>query len=192
MTSRFAAPLAAELALRSKPVRIAVSVIGQYTGSLSAGKWLFSAGAIGGMTNVAKPLAGVRVLDLSRVLAGPFCTQLLADLGADVVKVERPPLGDDTRQWGPPFLPDDGPSAYYVSCNRGKRSLALDLARPEARAVLDDLVRAADVLVENFLPQSLGQARTDCRAIRRAQPAARPGLDLRLWTDGSHGGDTGL
>src|SRR6266478_87850 len=107
------------------------------------------------MASVVKPLAGVRVLDLSRVLAGPFCTQLLADLGADVVKVERPPLGDDTRQWGPPFLPDDGPSAYYVSCNRGKRSLALDLARPEARAVLDDLVRAADVLVENFLPSSL-------------------------------------
>ncbi len=107
------------------------------------------------MTYVAKPLAGVRVLDLSRVLAGPFCTQLLADLGADVVKVERPPLGDDTRQWGPPFLPDGGLSAYYVSCNRGKRSLGLDLARPEARAVLDDLVRVADVLIENFLPQSL-------------------------------------
>jgi crotonobetainyl-CoA:carnitine CoA-transferase CaiB-like acyl-CoA transferase len=107
------------------------------------------------MAGSHKPLAGVRVLDLSRVLAGPFCAQLLADLGADVVKVERPPLGDDTRQWGPPFLPDDGPSAYYVSCNRGKRSLALELASREGREVLDDLIRAADVMIENFLPGSL-------------------------------------
>ena len=75
-------------------------------------------------------LASIRVLDLSRILAGPFCCQLLADLGADVVKVERPGTGDDTRQWGPPYLPDGGPSAYYVSANRGKRSLALDLAQP--------------------------------------------------------------
>src|SRR4051794_23535471 len=107
------------------------------------------------MTNLQKPLSGVKVLDLSRVLAGPFCAQLLADLGADVVKVERPSRGDDTREWGPPFLPGGGPSAYYISCNRGKRSLALDLSRPEARPVLDDLLRAADVLIENFLPQSL-------------------------------------
>lgn len=101
------------------------------------------------------PLAGLKVLDLSRVLAGPVCTQLLADLGADVVKVERPGSGDDTRQWGPPFVADEGPSGYFVSCNRGKKSLALDLAHPAARSVLDDLIRAADVLVENFLPDSL-------------------------------------
>jgi crotonobetainyl-CoA:carnitine CoA-transferase CaiB-like acyl-CoA transferase len=107
------------------------------------------------MAQAADLLNGVRVLDLSRVLAGPFCCQLLADLGADVVKVERPGLGDDTRQWGPPFLGGDGPSAYYLSCNRGKRSLALDLARTESRAVLDDLLRAADVVVENFLPGTL-------------------------------------
>jgi crotonobetainyl-CoA:carnitine CoA-transferase CaiB-like acyl-CoA transferase len=107
------------------------------------------------MAEAANLLSGVRVLDLSRVLAGPFCCQLLADLGADVVKVERPGLGDDTRQWGPPFLSEGGPSAYYLSCNRGKRSLALDLGRPECRAVLDDLLRAADVMVENFLPGSL-------------------------------------
>jgi crotonobetainyl-CoA:carnitine CoA-transferase CaiB-like acyl-CoA transferase len=146
------------------------------------------------MASVAKPLAGVRVLDLSRVLAGPFCTQLLADLGADVIKVERPPLGDDTRQWGPPFLPDEGPSAYYVSCNRGKRSLALDLARPDARAVLDDLVRAADVLVENFLPQSLEKLGLTAERLEALNPrlvrasisgygrtgpmAATPGYDL--------------
>ncbi len=103
----------------------------------------------------ANLLQGVRVLDMSRVLAGPFCCQLLADLGADVVKIERPGMGDETRQWGPPFLPDDGPSAYFISCNRGKRSLALDLIHPRAPAVLDDLLRTADVLVENFLPASL-------------------------------------
>lgn len=101
------------------------------------------------------PLQGVRVLDLSRVLAGPVCCQLLADLGADVVKVERPGTGDDTRQWGPPFLGEDGLSAYYLSANRGKRSLALDLSHADAGALLDDLIRQADVLVENFLPASL-------------------------------------
>lgn len=101
------------------------------------------------------PLQGLKVLDLSRVLAGPVCTQLLADLGADVVKVERPGAGDDTRQWAPPFVPDGGPSGYFVSCNRGKRSLALDLAHPAGREVVDSLIRAADVLVENFLPDSL-------------------------------------
>lgn len=102
------------------------------------------------------PLAGLRVLDLSRVLAGPVCTQLLGDLGADVVKVERPGVGDDTRQWGPPFV-DGGASAYFISCNRNKRSLALDLNHPLGRPVVDDLVRRADVLVENFLPDSLAR-----------------------------------
>ena len=109
------------------------------------------------MSRPDAPLAGLKVLDLSRVLAGPVCTQLLADLGADVVKIERPGVGDDTRQWGPPFLGGDGPSAYYLSCNRGKRSLALDLKNPASRDVLDDLVRQADVLVENFLPDQLVQ-----------------------------------
>jgi crotonobetainyl-CoA:carnitine CoA-transferase CaiB-like acyl-CoA transferase len=107
------------------------------------------------MTDRGFPLAGLRVLDLSRVLAGPVCCQLLADLGADVVKVERPGTGDDTRAWGPPFLPHGGPSAYYLSCNRGKRSLTLDLGHADAPAVLDDLIRRADVLVENFLPDAL-------------------------------------
>lgn len=106
------------------------------------------------MSTNAGPLDGLRVLDLSRVLAGPFCTQILADLGADVVKVERPGSGDDTRQWGPPFL-EGGPSAYYLSCNRGKRSLALDLGHTAVRPTLEGLVRQADVLVENFLPDSL-------------------------------------
>lgn len=113
-------------------------------------------------TRADLPLAGLKVLDLSRILAGPMCAQILADLGADVVKIERPSLGDDTRQWGPPFLAADaagkrGPSAYYLSCNRGKRSVALDLAQPEARAVLDDLLRTADVMLENFLPDTLAK-----------------------------------
>ncbi|MBI2824578.1 MAG: CoA transferase [Planctomycetia bacterium] len=109
------------------------------------------------MTNRGYPLSGIRVLDLSRVLAGPVCTQLLADLGADVVKVERPGTGDDTRQWGPPFLDGNGPSAYYLSANRGKRSLALDLGDAAARGVLDGLLRTADVMVENFLPDALAK-----------------------------------
>ncbi len=104
--------------------------------------------------NSSLPLTGIRVLDLSRILAGPVCTQLLADLGADVVKVERPGSGDDTRHWGPPFAPD-GTSGYFLSCNRGKRSLALDLQSQPGRRVLAELVQRADVLVENFLPDSL-------------------------------------
>lgn len=101
------------------------------------------------------PLAGIRVLDLSRILAGPVCCQVLGDLGADVVKIERPGAGDDTRAWGPPFVGEDGPSAYYLSCNRNKRSLALDLSHPGSREVLDELIRRADVLVENFLPKDV-------------------------------------
>jgi crotonobetainyl-CoA:carnitine CoA-transferase CaiB-like acyl-CoA transferase len=99
------------------------------------------------------PLSGVRVLDLSRVLAGPFCCTVLADLGADVVKVERPGVGDDTRRWGPPFHGDD--AAYFFSVNRDRRSLALDLTSPPGRAVVSRLVTAADVVVENFLPRHL-------------------------------------
>ncbi len=100
-------------------------------------------------------LDGVRVLDLSRVLAGPWCTQLLADLGADVIKVERPGVGDDTRQWGPHWLPDaDGSpgteSSYYLAANRGKRSITADLSHPEGRAIVRTLALQSDVLVENF------------------------------------------
>jgi crotonobetainyl-CoA:carnitine CoA-transferase CaiB-like acyl-CoA transferase len=94
------------------------------------------------------PLAGVRVADLSRVLAGPYCTMVLADLGADVVKVERPQGGDETRSWGPPFA--GGEAAYYLSVNRGKRSCALDLSQPEGRALALELCAGADVVIENF------------------------------------------
>jgi crotonobetainyl-CoA:carnitine CoA-transferase CaiB-like acyl-CoA transferase len=94
------------------------------------------------------PLAGVRVLDASRVLAGPFCGQVLGDLGAEVLKVERPGGGDETRAWGPPFV---GPlSAYFLSCNRNKKALALDLSRPEGLHLFHELARRSDVLLENF------------------------------------------
>src|SRR5690349_19802837 len=94
-------------------------------------------------------LAGIRVLDLSRVLAGPLCTMLLGDLGADVIKVERPGSGDDTRGWGPPF-DERGEAAYYLSVNRNKLSVALDLDSSADRDILRELVLSADVVVENF------------------------------------------
>jgi len=99
-------------------------------------------------TDAHGPLANLRVLDASRVLAGPFCGQLLGDLGAEVIKVERPGSGDETRAWGPPFA---GPlSAYFLSCNRNKRGVTLDLARPEGLDLFHALVRHSDVLLENF------------------------------------------
>jgi crotonobetainyl-CoA:carnitine CoA-transferase CaiB-like acyl-CoA transferase len=94
------------------------------------------------------PLAGVRVADLSRVLAGPYCTMVLADLGADVIKVERPEGGDETRSWGPPFA--GGEAAYYLSVNRNKRSCALDLSQPEGRELALELCARADIVIENF------------------------------------------
>src|SRR6478752_7602085 len=112
------------------------------------------------------PLAGLRVLDASRVLAGPFCGQLLADLGADVIKVERPGAGDDTRAWGPPFFGDQM-SAYYLCANRGKRAVALDLAKPEGLQLLHDLLDKSDVLIENFrsdTAQKLGLSPTELLA----------------------------
>jgi CoA:oxalate CoA-transferase len=112
-----------------------------------------------------QPLTGIRVLDLTRVLAGPYCTMILADLGADVVKVEHPLRGDDSRGFGP-FLPS-GTSAYFASVNRGKRSVSLDLKRPEDRETFRRLARRADVLVENFRPgtlEGLGLSAADLRA----------------------------
>jgi len=101
------------------------------------------------------PLSGLKVLDLSRILAGPYCTMLLADMGADVVKVEAPGTGDDTRAWGPPFL--DGESIYFLSINRNKRSMVLDLKNPAGKGVLEDLVRSADILIENFRPRTMSR-----------------------------------
>ncbi|HEV2945830.1 MAG TPA: CaiB/BaiF CoA-transferase family protein [Gemmataceae bacterium] len=99
-------------------------------------------------TDPHPPLHGLRVLDASRVLAGPFCGQILGDLGAEVIKVERPGAGDETRSWGPPFAGDL--SAYYLSCNRNKRGITLDLAQPEGLNIFHELIRRSDVLVENF------------------------------------------
>lgn len=101
------------------------------------------------------PLKGIRVLDLTRILAGPSCTQILGDLGADIIKIERPGSGDDTRGWGPPFLQDEHgeptrESAYYLSTNRNKRSLSLDIATPQGRELLQELLGQSDILVENF------------------------------------------
>ena len=100
------------------------------------------------------PLAGVRVVELARILAGPWCGQILADLGAEVVKVERPGAGDDTRHWGPPFLFDGAggnrDAAYYHACNRGKRSVAIDIATPEGQDAVRALVADADVVIENY------------------------------------------
>ena len=107
------------------------------------------------MTGDPGPLAGVRILDLSRILAGPTATQLLGDLGADVIKVEQPGRGDDTRTWGPPFVKDaDGnetrESAYYLSSNRNKRSVTIDIAKPDGQALVRRLAGRSDILIENF------------------------------------------
>jgi crotonobetainyl-CoA:carnitine CoA-transferase CaiB-like acyl-CoA transferase len=139
---------------------------------------------------MAYPLKGVRVLDLSRVLAGPLCTMTLGDLGADVLKVERPGAGDDTRGWGPPFA-DDGESAYYRSVNRNKLSVALDLGEPADRDMLLRLLREADVVVENYLPGALLRKGIDADALLSECPhliwctiggfggdSARPGYDF--------------
>ncbi|MFP5378333.1 MAG: CaiB/BaiF CoA transferase family protein [Vicinamibacteria bacterium] len=114
------------------------------------------------------PLAGVVVLDLTRVLSGPYCTMALADLGARVIKVEHPRRGDDTRAWGPPFLA--GESAYFLSVNRNKESVTLDFKTPEGRALVERLIARADVLVENFRPGTLADAGLDPAALRDRHP----------------------
>ncbi|WP_419902377.1 CaiB/BaiF CoA transferase family protein [Kiloniella sp.] len=107
------------------------------------------------MTNSTGPLSGLRVFDLSRIMAGPSCTQMLGDMGADVIKVERPGQGDDTRKWGPPFLKDKSgedtdESAYYLSANRNKRSISLDISQPEGQKLARKMIAKCDILVENF------------------------------------------
>ncbi|MFC7551757.1 CaiB/BaiF CoA transferase family protein [Pseudoroseomonas wenyumeiae] len=102
------------------------------------------------MTEPTGPLKGLRVVDLTRVLAGPTCTQMLGDLGAEVIKIERPEAGDDTRGFAPPFMPNTRESAYFVGVNRNKKSITLDIAKPEAQAIVHKLLENADILVENF------------------------------------------
>jgi crotonobetainyl-CoA:carnitine CoA-transferase CaiB-like acyl-CoA transferase len=121
---------------------------------------------------VNKPLAGVRVLDLSRVLAGPWATQLLADLGAEVIKVEQPGAGDDTRHWGPPWHEhgDEKVAAYFLAANRGKRSVAIDFATDEGAALVRRMAADADVLVENFKVGGLKKFGLDAESLRGAHP----------------------
>ena len=121
---------------------------------------------------MTKPLAGVRVLDLSRVLAGPWATQLLADLGAEVIKVERPGEGDDTRHWGPPWLEHEGEkvAAYFLAANRGKRSVAIDFATEEGAALVRRMAADADVVVENFKVGGLEKFGLDADNLRAAHP----------------------
>jgi crotonobetainyl-CoA:carnitine CoA-transferase CaiB-like acyl-CoA transferase len=121
---------------------------------------------------LTKPLAGVRVLDLSRVLAGPWATQLLADLGADVIKVEKPGSGDDTRHWGPPWHEhgDQKVAAYFLAANRGKRSVAIDFATEEGAALVRRMAADADVLVENFKVGGLKKFGLDSESLRAACP----------------------
>ena len=122
--------------------------------------------------NVDPALDGLKVLDVSRVLAGPYCSMILADLGADVIKIERPPGGDDTRAWGPPYLgdPSQGLSAYYLSVNRGKRSVCLDLKTQDGRDLFLAMVQKADVLVENFAPGVADRLGLGSEAISAANP----------------------
>ena len=151
--------------------------------------------------NRPAPLEGIRVLDLSRVLAGPWCTQNLADLGADVIKVERPGVGDDTRTWGPPYLKgpdgqDTTEAAYYLSCNRNKRSITIDYATPQGAELVRELAAKSDVLVENFKVGGLKKYGLDYETLREINPrliscsvtgsgqtgpfAERPGYDFMV------------
>jgi formyl-CoA transferase len=124
---------------------------------------------------VPGPLSHISVLDLSRVLAGPWCTQLLADLGAEVIKIEKPGSGDDTRSWGPPFLKDrdgrdTGEAAYYLGCNRGKKSVAIDFTKPEGRDLVLDLAKSVDVVIENFKVGGLKRYGLDYPSLAAANP----------------------
>jgi crotonobetainyl-CoA:carnitine CoA-transferase CaiB-like acyl-CoA transferase len=146
-----------------------------------------------------KPLSGIKVIELARILAGPWAGQVLADLGADVIKVERPGTGDDTRQWGPPFVEyaDGGKdAAYFHACNRGKRSVAVDFEKPGGRDLLLKLLAGADVLIENFKVGGLAKHGLDYESVKRLNPrliycsitgfgqtgpyASRPGYDFMI------------
>lgn len=127
------------------------------------------------MSDKPAALPHLKVLDLSRVLAGPWCTQILADLGADVVKIERPGAGDDTRHWGPPFLKDaqgqdTGHAAYYTCANRNKRSMTVDIAKPEGQALIRRLAQQSDVLVENFKVGGLAHYGLDYASLKQVNP----------------------
>ena len=156
------------------------------------------------------PLTGIRVLDLSRILAGPHCTMLLGDLGAEVIKVERPGTGDDTRTWGPPFA--GGEAAYYLCCNRNKKSITIDLKNTKGVELVKELVKISDVFIENFTPGLLKRLGLDYETLKEINPRLiycsitaygqdgpyrdRPGYDMVLsavgglmWITGEQEGD---
>ena len=130
------------------------------------------------------PLDGIRVLDLTRVLAGPYCTMFLGDLGAEVVKVEQPGVGDDTRGWGPPFA--GGESAYFLCVNRNKKSVTVDLKSKEGVALLRRLAERADVLIENFRPGTMERLGLGEKDLRATQPKTHLRLPFRLRRGRSH------
>jgi formyl-CoA transferase/CoA:oxalate CoA-transferase len=138
---------------------------------------------------VADPLAGLVVIDLTRILAGPYCTQALADAGADVIKIEEPGKGDDTRGWGPPFV--EGESTYFLAVNRGKRSLTLNLRDPRGRDILWRLVEGADVLVENFRPGTLDRLGFSWDEVHRRRPSLVYASISGYGPDGPLGGRPG-
>ena len=117
---------------------------------------------------MAKALEGIKVLDLSRALAGPYCTMMLADMGAEVIKLEMPGRGDDSRSWGPPFI--KGESAYFMSVNRNKKSLALNMKSEKARAIVQKLIKESDVLVENFRPGAMERLGLDYERVKELNP----------------------
>lgn len=122
---------------------------------------------------MTKALSGIRVLDLSRVLAGPWCTQMLGDLGAEIIKIEQPGKGDDTRSWGPPWHGEgeDRLSAYYLSANRNKKSVAIDISKPEGQALIRELATKCDVLVENFKVGGLEKYGLDYLSLKALNPS---------------------
>jgi crotonobetainyl-CoA:carnitine CoA-transferase CaiB-like acyl-CoA transferase len=144
------------------------------------------------------PLAGLTVLDLTRVLSGPYCAMLLGDMGARVIKIEQPGRGDDTRAWGPPFI--NGESTYFFSINRNKESVTLDFKTPDGRRILDQLIARADIVVENFRPGTLRRLGLDYESIRGRHPrliycsisgfgqtgprSAQPGYDAVVQAEG--------
>src|SRR5258707_873036 len=124
---------------------------------------------------MAGPLSHIRVLDLSRIMAGPWAGQVLADLGADVIKVERPGVGDDTRAWGPPFLKDQsgqptGEAGYYLSVTRGRRSITLDLDKPEGQAIVRAIAERSDIVLENFKVGTLERFGLDYASLKAVNP----------------------
>ena len=136
----------------------------------------------------AGALSGIRVLDLTRILAGPTCTQLLGDLGADIIKIEKPGVGDETRLWGPPFVTDANgndttESAYYLCANRNKRSVIIDISKPEGAGLVRGLLERCDVLIENFKQGGLAKYGLGYDDVKKTVSPPRVLFDYRFWPD---------